>query len=146
MADRLIGDRMKRTFVYRTLLAVALLVLTASASVVYSNLGTPQAFDDQNGWVVDGGVVAGQQLAVAFTPGSTVQFTDATVAMGILFSNLTGSPLDLYLAANSAELPGSQIADLILGTGENIGPFLPGNLATLLCAAARPSLKGGTQY
>jgi len=140
---------MNHRLFYGTLLATALLgllVSPAGATVVYSNLGSPQEFDTQNGWVVDGGVVAGQQLAVAFTPGSTVQFTDATVAMGIIFSNLAGSPLDLSLAANSAGLPGAPITDLMLGSGQSIGPFLPGNLATFVCAASCPVLNGGTQY
>jgi hypothetical protein len=121
--------------------------ITANAgSIIYSNLGNPAQFDDQNGWVVDGGVVAGQMLAVAFTPGQTVQPVHVQVAMGIVFTNLTSSPIDLYLAADAAGLPGSQIVDLQLAGGQNIGPFLPGNLAAFICGGGCPMLTGGTQY
>ena len=67
------------------LLALSLVALaTAEASVVYSNLGSPPQFDQQNGWVVDGGVVAGQMLATAFTPSQSYTFSDAQIALGII--------------------------------------------------------------
>jgi len=117
----------------------------ASANVTYSNLGSPQSFDNQNGWVIDGGI-AGQQLAVAITPGQTVRFTDAVVAMGIIFSNLSASPIDLYLASDAAGLPGAQVSDLMLGVGQDVGPFPPGNPAMFACLGSCPVLHAGKQY
>jgi PEP-CTERM motif len=119
---------------------------TANASIAYSNLGTPPQFDDQNGWLLDGGVVAGQMLAVAFTPSQTIQPTQAMVAMGIIFSNLPQSPIYLSLALDSSGLPGGFLAGLILGPGQTIGSFLPGNLVNFVCAGPCPTLNAGQQY
>ena len=76
-----------------------------SLTTVYSNLGAPPGFDEQDGWLLDGGVVSGQMLAVAFTSGQTAQFADARLALGIIFSNLLQSPLDVYLAMDAPGLP-----------------------------------------
>ena len=129
------------------LLALSLVALaTAEASVVYSNLGSPPQFDQQNGWVVDGGVVAGQMLATAFTPSQSYTFSDAQIALGIIFTNLSRSPLSVYLASDILGLPGSDIGDLVLGTGQGVGPFPPGNLATFVCSGPCATLYAGTQY
>jgi hypothetical protein len=128
-------------------LAFSFLTLaTAQASVIYSNLGSPPQFDPLNGWVLDGGVVAGQMLAVAFTPSQSVQFADAQLAVGIIFTNLAGSPIDVYLAADASGLPGSELADFALGSGQNIGLFPPGNLATFVCSGLCPTMSAGRQY
>ncbi len=119
---------------------------TASASIAYSNLGSPPQFDDQNGWLVDGGVVAGQMLAVAFTPSQTIQPTQAQLALGIIFSNLPQSPIDVSLAMDASGLPGSQLNDLQLGSGQSIGAFLPGNLVNFVCSGTCPTLNAGQQY
>jgi hypothetical protein len=129
------------------LFALSLVVLaTAQASVIYSNLGSPPQFDEQNGWLVDGGVVAGQMLAVAFTPSQTLQFADAQLALGIIFTNLNRSPLSVYLASDSLGLPGADIGNLTLGINQSVGPFPPGNLATFVCSGSCVTLQSGTQY
>jgi hypothetical protein len=125
---------------------VFLVLLPAQASVVYSNLGSPPQFDQGNGWVADGGVVAGQELAVAFTPSQTLQFADAQLALGIISTNLSQSPLSVYLASDNVGLPGADVGDLMLGTGQSIGPFPPGNLATFVCSGVCATLQAGTQY
>jgi PEP-CTERM motif len=131
-------------------MALALLLgaatVAANASITYSNLGSPPQFDDQNGWLVDGGVVAGQMLAVAFTPSQTVQPTQAMLAMGIIFSNLPQSPIGLSLALDSSGLPGGMLAGLQLAPGQSIGPFLPGNLVNFVCTGPCPVLNAGQQY
>src|SRR5450631_3879106 len=99
---------------------------TANASVIDSNLGSPAQFDDQNGWLVDGGVVAGQMLAVAFTPSQSIQPTQARLALGNIFSNLAQAPIDVSLALDSSGLPGGWLAGFQLGGGQSISPFLPG--------------------
>jgi hypothetical protein len=119
---------------------------TANASVAYSNLGTPPQFDDQNGWLVDGGVVAGQMLAVAFTPSQTIQPTQAQLALGNIFSNLAQLPIEVSLAMDSSGLPGGLLAGLHLGGGQSIGPFLPGNLVNFVCSSACPTLNAGQPY
>jgi hypothetical protein len=142
-------QQLRSTKAFRTVLLLTfsfLTLATAQSSVVYSNLGSPPQFDPLNGWVLDGGVVAGQMLAVAFTPSQPVQFADAQLALGIIFTNLAGSPIDVYLAADASGLPGSQLADFALGTGQNIGPFPPGNLATFVCSGPCPTMSGGKQY
>jgi len=118
----------------------------ANASVAYSNLGSPPQFDDQNGWLVDGGVVAGQMLAVAFTPSQMIQPTQAQLALGNIFSNLAQIPIDVSLALDSSGLPGGLLAGLQLAGGQNIGPFLPGNLVNFVCSSACPTLNAGQQY
>ena len=119
---------------------------TANASVAYSNLGTPPQFDDQNGWLVDGGVVAGQMLAVAFTPSQTIQPTQAQLALGNIFSNLAQLPIEVSLAMDSSGLPGGWLAGMHLAGGQSIGPFLPGNLVNFICSGTCPTLTGGQQY
>ena len=129
------------------LLATSFVVLaTAQASVIYSNLGSPPQFDQQNGWLADGGVVAGQMLAVAFTPSQTLQFADAQLALGIIFTNLNQSPLSVYLSSDNVGLPGADIGDLTLGTGQSVGPFPPGNLATFVCSGSCVTLQSSTPY
>jgi PEP-CTERM motif len=119
---------------------------TANASVIYSNLGSPAQFDDQNGWLVDGGVVAGQMLAVAFTPSQSIQPTQARLALGNIFSNLAQAPIDVSLALDSSGLPGGWLAGFQLGGGQSIGPFLPGNLVNFVCTGTCPTLNAGQQY
>ena len=119
---------------------------TANASVAYSNLGMPPQFDDQNGWLVDGGVVAGQMLAVAFTPSQTIQPTQAQLALGNIFSNLAQIPIDVSLAQDSSGLPGGLLGGLQLAGGQSIGPFLPGNLVNFICSGTCPTLNAGQQY
>jgi len=121
-------------------------VATANASVAYSNLGSPPQFDDQNGWLIDGGVVAGQMLAVAFTPGQTIQPTQAQLALGNIFSNLAQIPIDVSLAQDSSGLPGGLLGGLQLAGGQSIGPFLPGNLVNFICSGTCPTLNAGQQY
>jgi hypothetical protein len=116
-----------------------------ASTVAYSNLGTPPAFDPQNGWTVEGGVEAGQMLAVAFTPADAVNFADAQLALGIIFSNLSTSPLDVYLASNISGLPGGDLADLSLEAGQSVGAWPAGNLVTYGCSVC-PNLNAGTQY
>ena len=129
------------------LLTLWLLTLApAQASTIYSNLGSPPQFDPQNGWLVDGGVVAGQMLAVAFTPTYTSGFADAQLALGNIFTNLAGSPIDVYVAMDSSGLPGSSLANLVLANGQSIGPFPPGNLAIYVCSGGCPILFAGVQY
>lgn len=129
------------------LLALSSIALApAQASTMYSNLGSPPQFDQQNGWVVDGGVVAGQMLAVAFTPSYTEGFADAQLALGMIFTNLAGPPIDVYLATDSSGLPGGSLASLVLANGQSIGPFPPGNLATYVCSGGCPLLFAGAQY
>jgi hypothetical protein len=129
------------------LLVVSFVTLApAQASIVYSNLGSPPQFDEQNGWVADGGVVAGQMLAVAFTPSQTLSFSEAQLALGIIFTNLSQSPLSVYFASDNLGLPGADIGDLMLGTGQSVGPFLPGNLATFVCSGSCVTLQSGNQY
>jgi hypothetical protein len=134
-----------RVFTIRILFAVALAAGSAFASEL-SNLGSPAGFDPVNGWAVDGGVVSGQMLAVAFTTDVTVALRDAQLALGIAFTNLSQSPFGVYLAADSGGLPGTDLADLVLSPGATVGPFPPGNLATYLCNAPCPVLQAGTQY
>jgi PEP-CTERM motif len=132
------------------LMALALLTgavtVTANASITYSNLGTPPQFDDQNGWLVDGGVVAGQMLAVAFTPSQMTQPTQAELALGNIFSNLAQIPIDVSLALDSSGLPGGWLAGFQLGSGQSIGGFLPGNLVNFVCSGTCPILNAGQQY
>ena len=82
---------------------------TAHASVIYSNLGSPPQFDQGNGWTVDGGALVGQMLAVAFTPSATDQVADAQLALGIVFTNLSQSPIVAYLASDSGGVPSTQL-------------------------------------
>ena len=121
-------------------------VATGNASITYSNLGTPPQFDDQNGWLVDGGVVAGQMLAVAFTSSVMIQPTQAQLALGNIFSNLAQIPIDVSLALDASGLPGGLLAGLQLGGGQSIGPFLPGNLVNFVCSGTCPTLNAGQQY
>jgi hypothetical protein len=130
-----------------SLLVFSLLAFaTAQASIIYSNLGSPPQFDPLNGWVADGGVVAGQMLAVAFEPSQTVQFADAQLALGIIFTNLPQSPLSVYIAADNSGLPAADMGDLTPGANQSIGPFPPGNLATFLCSGSCTTLQAGSQY
>jgi hypothetical protein len=84
-------------------------------------------------------------LAVAFTSAQAVIFEDARLPLGIIFSNLAVSPLGVYLAASVDELPGADIANLSLESGQRIGAWPPGNLVTFGCTAC-PTLTAGTQY
>jgi hypothetical protein len=68
--------------------------------------------------------------------GQSVQ-CNAVVAMGIVFTNVSGLPLDVSLADDSSGLPGAQLADLALSRGQSIGPFPPGNPATFVRSGDR---------
>ncbi|MGC9951730.1 MAG: hypothetical protein ABSF64_35725 [Bryobacteraceae bacterium] len=119
--------------------------LSPASTIIAGNLGSPPLFNPRNGWTVDGGVEAGQMLAVAFTSAQAVIFEDARLPLGIIFSNLAVSPLGVYLAASVDELPGADIANLSLESGQRIGAWPPGNLVTFGCTAC-PTLTAGTQY
>jgi hypothetical protein len=127
------------------LLALSLAALaTAQASVIYSNLGSPPQFDQQNGWLVDGGVAGGQTIAAAFTPSRNYSFSKAQIALGIISSNLSQSPFSVYLASDNQGLPGADIGDL--WTPDAIGPFPPSTLATFVCLTTCSGFSAGTQY
>jgi hypothetical protein len=119
--------------------------LSLASTIIAGNLGSPPLFDPQNGWTVDGGVQAGQMLAVAFTSSQAEILADARLPLGIIFSDLAVSPLGVYLAANADGLPGADIANLSLESGQRIGAWPPGNLVTYTCSAC-PTLTAGTQY
>jgi hypothetical protein len=129
------------------LLALSFVALgTARASVIYSNLGSPPQFNPGNGWHLDGGALVGQMLAVAFTPSATVRVADAQLALGIVFTNLSQSPIVPYLALDAGGLPGTQLVGLTLASGQSIGAFPPGNLATFICSSPCPMVNAGQQY
>jgi len=115
----------------------------AHASVVFSNFGSPAQFDPNNGWGLDGGAIAGQMLAVQFTPASDDTLRAVNLALGIAFTNLGQSPITVYLAADAAGLPGADLADLTtLGT---VGSFPPGGVVTYICQTCT-ALNSGTPY
>jgi len=116
-----------------------------ASALVFSNLGSPPTFDPQDGWTVDGGVSGGQMLAVAFTAVNGVTFEDAQLPLGIIVSDLSTSPLGVYLASNVNGLPGADLANLSLESGQTVGAWPPGNLVTYGCTVC-PALNAGIEY
>ncbi len=117
----------------------------ADPIVVFSNLGSMPQYDPANGWTVDGGADAGQILAAAFTPTDGIVFSDAQLPVGLIFTNLAASPLDVYLAADQGGLPGAAITDLSLAAGQTVGAWPPAGPVTYNCTVC-PALNAQTQY
>lgn len=137
---------MKRTTLLVLLASMAVTAAQAGSLVtVYSNLGSPPQFDQLFSWQLDGGVVAGQEAAVAFTPLQTVYFANAQLAVGSIFSNLTSLPLDVSLAADSSGAPGLQLDDLTPGAGQSVDSWPVTTAVTYLCSTC-PILSAGSQY
>jgi hypothetical protein len=135
-----------RWLCYAGILMLPAFVGAARAStLVFSNLGSPPAFDPEDGWTVDGGVAGGQMLAVAFTSAIGVTFEDAQLPLGIIVSNLSTSPLGVYLASNANGAPGADLANLSLAAGQTVGGWPPGNLVTYGCGVC-PALHAGIEY
>jgi hypothetical protein len=65
--------------------------------------------------------------------------------LGISFTNLSQSPIDVFLADDSGGLPNSDLADLTPLPGQSVGAFPPGNLVTFACSTC-PLLVAGTPY
>ena len=92
------------------------------------------------GWVVDGGLVADQVIANAFTPSQTVTLADAQLALGSILG--LGS-VSIYLESNVGGMPGTMLTSLTQqGT---LAGFPPGSLMEYTCAAC-PMLQAGTEY
>jgi len=127
-------------------LALACCALSmAHAGVIYSNLGTPAQFDGVNGWEVDGGVDGGQMIAAQFISITTAPLIGVRLALGISFTNLANSPIEVYIASDSAGLPGAVFANLSAVTGETPGSFPTGNFVDFVCTGC-PLLIAGTSY
>ena len=123
------------------LLAIVLGVRCANGGTItiYTNLDSSDGFNTAQGWVVDGGSVADQVIANAFTPSETITLADAQLALG---SILGLSSMSVYLESNVSGAPGTVLASLTQqGT---IGGF-PGGLVDYTCAAC-PVLQAGTEY
>ncbi len=78
-------------------------------------------------------------------PTVTEMLADAQLPMGTIFSNLTVSPLQVYLAADVSGLPGQDLSDLTLASGQSVAAWPAGNLVTYGCTACS-MLDEGTQY
>lgn len=115
----------------------------AHASVLqFTNFGGPQLFDTANGWEIDGGLDGGQTVAVQFTMPQSTPLESVDLALGIIFTDLTVSPIAVSLYSDVAGLPGADLSDL---KGGKVGPFPPGNLVQYACSVC-PTLAGGTPY
>jgi len=124
------------------LLAIVLGVRCANAGTItiYSNLDSSGGFNTAQGWVVDGGSVADQVIANAFTPSQTVTLADAQLALG---SILGLSSMSVYLESNVGGAPGTVLASLTEQGA--MGGFPPGSLVEYTCTAC-PMLQAGTEY
>ena len=132
---------MSRKLTLLTILTLALCA-TASADVLYTNLGPNGEYDTQDGWFVDGSNYHNQVTAMPFTPTSNGTMTDAVLALG----NFAGGndPINVYLFTNNGGQPGSQLASLTQqGT---IQPFSDGgSLITFNCNGCG-TINQGTHY
>lgn len=117
--------------------------MPSHAAVLYSNFGLPPSFDTSNGWAIDGGVVAGQMLAVQFIPDISDTLWEVELAVGIAFSDLAESPIVVSLATDSGGVPGTDLADLTLA--DTVGAFPPGGEVSYFCRSC-PVLSAGTPY
>ena len=113
---------------------------SADSIAVFSDLGPGGGFNTTNGWVVDGGLVANEVVANAFTPSQTVTLSDAQLALGIVLGLNTVS---VYLESDSGGLPSAVLATLT--QNGTIGTFPPGNLVDYGCAPC-PTLRAGVTY
>lgn len=89
---------------------------------------------------MDGGAVANQVIANAFTPSQTVTLADAQLALGTI---LGLSSMSLYLESNAGGLPGTVVATLTQQGA--LAGFPPGSLVDYTCTAC-PMLQAGTEY
>jgi PEP-CTERM motif len=112
----------------------------ADSLTVYSNLDSMGGSIGTYGWIVDGGLVADEVVANAFTSSEHVALTDAQLALGSIFGLDTVS---VYLESSVDGLPGSVLADLTEQSG--LVGFPPGGLVEYTCSAC-PVLDAGVQY